>query len=195
MEISISPFFTNLYKGMKANPVQFADYEVRDGVLLFKGKLLLDPVSPLVNQVLQECHSTLLGGHGGIQKTTARVCAAFTWPRIKKVVQRFVQECPVCQQMKPDNQKLAGLLQPLLIPQQMWEDIAMDFITCLPNSHGYTTIFVVVDCLSKKAHFGALPKSYIAARVAELFAQMVCKLHGLPHSITSDRDLIFLSNF
>ena len=173
MENYVSPFFTDLYKSMKANPAQFADYEVRDGILLFQGKLLLDPVSPLVNQVLQECHSTLLGGHGGIQKTTARVCAAFTWPGIKKVVQRFVQECSVCQQMKPDNQKPASLLQPLPIPQQIWEDIAMDFITCLPNSYGYTTIFVVVDHLSKQAHFGALPNSYTAARVAELFAQMV----------------------
>ena len=97
--------------------------------------------------------------------------------------------------MKPDNQKPAGLLQPLPIPQQIWEDIAMDFITCLPNSHGDTTIFVVVDRLFRQAHFGALPKSYTAARVADLFAQMVCKLHGLPRSITSDRDPIFLSNF
>ena len=180
---------------MEDNPTQFEDYEVRDGVLFFKGKLLLDPASPLVNQVLQECHSTLLSGHRGIQKTTAKVCVAFTWPGVKKAVQHFVQECQVCQQMKPDNQKTVGLLQPLPIPQQIWDDIAMDFITCLPNSHGYTTIFVMVDWLSKQAHFGALPKSYTATKVADLVAQMVCKLHGLPRSITSDRDPIFLSNF
>ena len=54
---------------------------------------------------------------------------------------------------------------------------------------------MVVDSLSKQSHFGAIPHSDTAARVVELFAQMVCKLHGLPHSITSDRDLIFLSNF
>ena len=97
--------------------------------------------------------------------------------------------------MKPNNKRPAGLLQPLPISQRIWEDIAMDFVTCLPNSHGYTTIFVVVDRLSNQAHFGALPKSYTATRVVDLFAQMFCKLHGIPCFITSDRDPIFLSNF
>ena len=74
LENSIAPFFINLYKSMELQLDQFQDYEVIDGLMLFKGKLLLDHQSPVVNQVLQECHSTLLGGHGGIQKTTAR-CA------------------------------------------------------------------------------------------------------------------------
>ena len=71
----------------------------------------------------------------------------------------------------------------------------MDFVTCLPNSKGYTAVLVVVDRLSKQAHFGALPKSYSATRVADLFSQFVCKLHGIPRSIVSDRDPIFLSTF
>ena len=71
----------------------------------------------------------------------------------------------------------------------------MDFITGLPNSHGYTTILVVVDRLSKQAHFGGLAKTYTTQKVAELFSQMVCKLHGFPMTIISDRDTIFLSNF
>ena len=71
----------------------------------------------------------------------------------------------------------------------------MDFITCLPSSQGYTTVLVMVDRLSKQAHFGPLPKSYTAARVADLFSHIVCKLHGIPPSIISDRDSIFLSHF
>ena len=97
--------------------------------------------------------------------------------------------------MKSSNQPPAGLLQPLPIPDKIWQDLAMDFITGLPLSDGYTTILVVVDRLSKQAHFGALPRAYSAPKVANLFAQMVWRLHGMPISIVSDRDAIFLSKF
>lgn len=103
-------------------------------MLLHKGKLLLDPTSQLVQLVLKECHSTPLGGHRGIQKTMAKVCVAFNWSNLKKYVQQFVQECAVCQKVKYSNKALAYLLQPLSIPEKLWEDLAMDFITSLPIS-------------------------------------------------------------
>ena len=65
---------------MNKDLAQFTEYTVRDGLLMYQGKILLDPMSPLVDQVLKECHSFLTGGRGGIQKTTAKVCVAFTWP-------------------------------------------------------------------------------------------------------------------
>ena len=71
----------------------------------------------------------------------------------------------------------------------------MDFITGLLVSEGYSTILVVVDRFSKQAHFGALPRTYSAPKVAHLFATMVCKLHGIPKSIVSYRDPVFLSKF
>ena len=108
-----------------------------------------------------------------------------------KDVQKFVKECKVCQKMKYSNQVLGGLLQPLSIPVNIWEDLAMDFITELPNSKGYSTILVVLDRLSKQTHFGALPKSYTASRVAHLFSTMICKLHGIPKSKVSYKDAIF----
>ena len=71
----------------------------------------------------------------------------------------------------------------------------MDFITSLPPSQGYTVIFVVVDCFTKGAHFGALPFHFSAHKVAILFLDMVCKLHGLPHNLVSDRNPLFISRF
>ena len=77
----------------------------------------------------------------------------------------------------------------------MWEDLSLDFITGLPMSQGYTVILVVVDRYSKGAHFGALPAQHIASKVATLFFDMVCKHHGFPRSLVSDRDPIFISSF
>ena len=95
---------------MADNSIQSDDYDIRDEVLLNKGKLLLDPTSSLVRVVLWECHSTPIAGHSGIQKTTARVSASFTWNGLKKDVQKFVKECAICQKMKPSNQAPRGLI-------------------------------------------------------------------------------------
>ena len=71
----------------------------------------------------------------------------------------------------------------------------MDFITCLSPSKGDIVILVVVDRLSKAAHFGTLSTSFVANLVATLFTNMVIKYHDFPFSIVSDRDSIFLSKF
>lgn len=101
----------------------------------------------------------------------------------------------VCQQAKTSNTLPAGLLQPLLIPSQVWEDVAIDFITGLPMSFGYTTILVVIDRLTKYAHLLPMKSDYSSRSVAEIFMQNVVKLHGMPKSIVSDRDKVFTSSF
>ncbi|OMO73136.1 reverse transcriptase [Corchorus capsularis] len=97
--------------------------------------------------------------------------------------------------VKYETTRPGGLSTPLPIPTQIWPDIAMDFITNLPASHGKTDIWVIVDRLTKYAHFIALPSSYTASQLAEIFCKDVCKLHGMPASIVSDRDPKFMSNF
>jgi hypothetical protein len=94
-----------------------------------------------------------------------------------------------------EHTHLAGLLQPLPIPDQKWESISMDFITGLPRVQGKDCIYVVVDRLTKFAHFFAIPLDYSAAQVAELFFREIFHLHGLPKTIVSDRDNRFMGGF
>eukprot|EP00253_Pinus_taeda_P028544 PITA_28544 len=108
----------------------------------------------------------------------------------------YLVRCIVCQQVKAEHQHPAGLLQPLPIPEWKWEVITMDFITGLPKSKkGNDSIMVVVDKLSKSAHFILVQSTYRAAQIANIFMQNIFRLHGLPKTIISDRDVKFTSAF
>lgn len=114
---------------------------------------------------------------------------------MKKDIKKLVRECDVCQASKYETTSLAGLLQPLPVPKQAWEDISMDFIEGLPKPQGYDVIMVVVDRFTKFVHFIPVTHPFTALRAVELFMQYVFKLHGLPRSMVSDRGSVFVSSF
>jgi hypothetical protein len=108
---------------------------------------------------------------------------------------RYISECVTCQQNKLEHTLPSGLLQPLPILEQKWESISMDFIAGLPKVQGKDCIYVVVDRLTKFAHFYVVPTEYNAVQVAELFFREVFRIHGLPRNIISDRDNRFIGTF
>jgi hypothetical protein len=114
---------------------------------------------------------------------------------MKSQIRDYVRCCRVCQQAKPERTLPAGLLQPLPIPSEPWEMATMDFIDGLPQSRQFNCILVVVDKLSKYAHFIPLRHPYTASKVAEAFVDNIYKLHGMPKSLVSDRDPVFTSQF
>ncbi|WVZ51917.1 hypothetical protein U9M48_003017, partial [Paspalum notatum var. saurae] len=120
----------------------------------------------------------------------------FWWTRMKREIAKYVSECDVCQRIKADHLKSAGMLQPLEVPAWKWENIHMDFIVGLPPTQkGYDSIWVVIDQFTKAAHFLPVKTTYQAKQYAELYISRIVALHGVPLTITSDRGSLFVSRF
>lgn len=113
----------------------------------------------------------------------------------RQEITKYVQAGDLCQRIKTGNQFPQGLLQPLPVPDQIWEDISLDFVEGLPKSNEKYRIMMVVDRLSKMGYFIALYHPLNATVVAQLFLDNIFKLHGMPKSMVSDRDKLFTSNF
>ena len=114
---------------------------------------------------------------------------------MKKDIAGFVARCLVCQQVKVEHQKPPGLLQPLKIPEWKWEHITMDFVAGLPPTRGNDSIWVIVDRLTKSAHFIPMKMRGSMDILAHKYIDNIVKLHGIPDSIVSDRDMRFVGRF
>lgn len=112
---------------------------------------------------------------------------------MKQYVATKVSQCPTCQISKTEHVQYPGLLDPLKIPKHKWAELSMDFIEGLPKSRGKDVILVVVDRLTKYAHFIPLSHPFTTPQVAKLFMDHVHKLHGMPQVIVTDIDRIFTS--
>lgn len=169
-------------------------FSLSDGLIRYKNRIWLGNHTEAHQAVLLALHSSGLGGHSGITATYNKIKALFAWPNMKKYVQDYIATCEVCAQAKPEHCRLLGLLQPLPVPSHAWHTISLDFIEGLPKSKTFDTILVIVDKLTKYAHFLCLSHPYTALSVAQLFLSQVYKLHGMPYVIISDRDRIFTSS-
>ena len=107
---------------------------------------------------------------------------------MKKEIAAYVARCDTCYQVKAIHLKLAGLLQPLPIPGWKWEEISMDFIIGLPTTQkGNNSIWVIVNRLTKSAHFILVQIVYRPHQYTELYITQIVRLHGIPRTIVSDR--------
>nr|GEW99893.1 reverse transcriptase domain-containing protein [Tanacetum cinerariifolium]GEX14804.1 reverse transcriptase domain-containing protein [Tanacetum cinerariifolium] len=120
----------------------------------------------------------------------------YWWPNMKADIATYVSKCLTCAKVKAEHQKPSGLLVQPEIPEWKWDNITMDFVTKLPkSSHGYDTIWVIVDRLTKSAIFTPIRETDHMDKLARIYLKEVVTRHGIPVSIISDRDPRFASNF
>ena len=167
-----------------------------DGVLRYEGRLCVPDTAGQRRQVMGEAHSARYSIHPGSTKMYHDLRCLYWWDGMKKDIAEFVAQCPNCQQVKIEHQKPGGLLQEIEIPTWKWEMINMDFITGLPRTQRkYDSIWVIVDRLTKSAHFLPVRTTYSAEDYARLYVREIVRLHGVPTSIISDRGAQFTANF
>jgi hypothetical protein len=128
-------------------------------------------------------------------KTYELLARNYFRPGMRRFVTKYITTCEVCQQDKLPRREPVGHLRPLDISTTPWSSISMDFIVGLPESAGYTCIWVVVDRLTKIAHFTPCRETIDAHELAALCFKHVIRLHGMPTNIASDRGTLFTSAF
>lgn len=188
-------FLQKLKTDLEQKKIPVKGFELIQGVVRYKGRIVIPPQSQLVGKLLKEYHDSPVGGHSGEFKTYKREALEWFCPGMQKDIAKHIRECQTCQQQKQSTLKPAGVLQPLPVPSRIWEDISLDFVEGLPKSQGMDTILVVVDRLSKYAHFIGLSHPFLAPTVVMAFIKEIVRLHGFPSCIVSDRDRIFISLF
>ncbi|GJX94409.1 putative reverse transcriptase domain-containing protein, partial [Tanacetum coccineum] len=167
-----------------------------DGGLYLAERIWVPVYGNLRTLIMNEAHATRYSVHPGADKMYYDLRGLYWWPGMKKDIATYVSKCLTCSKVKAEHQKPSGLLQQPEIPEWKWENITMDFISKLPRtSSGHDSIWVIVDRLTKSAHFLAIREDYKIERLARLYINEIVARHGVPVSIISDRDSYFTSRF
>lgn len=170
---------------------------INKNVLHYRERIWLPNYEPLTTTVIQKIHDSFLSGHPGRDATISLVGRKFFWPGFNQDIRRFVKNCNVCGRSTVWRDK-KGLLKPLPIPNQIWQEISMDFITGLPpsGSQKITTLLVITDRLSKGLILIPVPPDSLDAKgLANIFFQHYIPNHWIPRAIVSDRGPQFVNAF
>ncbi|GKC63546.1 putative reverse transcriptase domain-containing protein [Tanacetum coccineum] len=167
-----------------------------DGALYYLDRIWVPLKGDMRTLIMDEAHKSKYSIHPGADKMYYDLRDRYWWPGMKKDIAIYMSRCLTCLKVKAEHQRPSGLLQQPEIPEWKWEGIAMDFLTKLPRtSSGHDTIWVIVDRLTKSAHFLPMREDYKMDRLARLYLNEIVARHGVPISIISDRDSRFTSRF
>ncbi|KAI3757501.1 hypothetical protein L6452_05041 [Arctium lappa] len=166
------------------------------GIKCLNGRVWVPKFGGCRELLLEDAHKSKYSIHPGSTKMYRDLKLHYWWPIMKLDVAHFVERCVTCSQVKAEHQRPYGSLQSLEIPEWKWDKITMDFVTKLPKTlRGNDTIWVIVDRLTKSAHFLAMRETLPMDKLAKLYIDEVVSRHGIPLSIVSDRDSRFTSRF
>ncbi|KAD5317944.1 hypothetical protein E3N88_17890 [Mikania micrantha] len=167
-----------------------------NGLLHFQNRLWIPNQNQLRELILDKAHKSRYSIHPGADKMYKDLRDQYWWPGMKNDVILFVSKCLTCSKVKAEHQRPSGLLEQPEIPVWKWEGIAMDFITKLPRTtQGYDSICVIVDRLTKTAHFLPIRETYRAEKLARIYINEIVCRHGVPLNIISDHDGRFIAHF
>ena len=152
-------------------------------------RLCVPATEELKWKILEEAHSSTYSMHPSSTKMYRTLKEYYWWSGMKREVTKYVSKCFIYQQVKAKRENPSRLLQPLPILEWKWERITMDFVFKLPPTiQRHDDIWVVVDQLTKSAHFLPISEKFSPQKLAELFMNHIVSLHGVPMSIIFDRD-------
>ncbi|GJY36582.1 putative reverse transcriptase domain-containing protein [Tanacetum coccineum] len=167
-----------------------------DGALYYLDRIWVPLKGDVRTLIMDEAHKSKYSVHPRTNKMYYVLKDRYWWSGMKKDIAVYVSRCLTCLNVKAEHQRSSGLLQQPEIPEWKWEMIAMDFITKLPRtSSGHDTIWVIMDRLTKSAHFLPMREDYKMDRVARLYLNEIVARHGVPILIIFDRDSRFTSRF
>ncbi|GJY36950.1 putative reverse transcriptase domain-containing protein, partial [Tanacetum coccineum] len=167
-----------------------------DGTLCLNNRSWLPVYGDLRALIMHESYKSKYYVHPGSDKMYQDMKKLYWWPNMKADIATYVSKCLTCLRVKAEHQKPSGLLVQPEIPKWKWDNITMDFVTKLPRTtNGYDAIWVIVDRLTKSAHFLAMRETDPIDKLARLYIKEVVTRHGVPVSIICDRDPRFSSHF
>jgi hypothetical protein len=179
-------------KAGKANCFRTDD----QGIVWFNNRIVVPKNDVIRQQILDEAHLSRYSIHPRSTKMYQDLKQHYWWTKMKIEIARYVAKCDTCRRVKAIHMKTAGPLQSLPIPTWKCEDISMDFIVGLPRTaKGFDSIWVIIDRLTKIAHFLPVKVKYTVATYAELYIARILSLHGVLKTIVSDRGPQFVSKF
>ena len=156
---------------------------------------MVPQLTDLREEILREFHCSRFSVHPGGTKMYQDLRRQYYWSGMKRHVGDFVRRCLTCQQVKAEHQKPARLLQPLEVAEWKWEHVTMDFVTHLPRTpQRHDEVWVIVDRLTKSAHFLAVRMTLTLERFCRLYIREIVRLHGVPVSIVSVTPQTFFLN-
>ncbi|GKC12589.1 putative reverse transcriptase domain-containing protein, partial [Tanacetum coccineum] len=166
-----------------------------DGTLCLRGRSWLPCYGDLRYVIMHESHKSKYSIHLGSEKMYQDMKKLYWWPNIKADIATYVSKCLTCAKVKAEHPRPSGLLVQPTIPEWKWDNITMDFITKLPrSSQGFDTIWVIVDRLTKSAHFLPIRENDLLDKLARLYLYRIVARHEIAVSIICNRDGRFTSN-
>ncbi|KAJ9557909.1 hypothetical protein OSB04_012523 [Centaurea solstitialis] len=166
------------------------------GILTRSGRVWVPASCEARQTLLDEAHKSKFSIHPGATKMYRDLKTDYWWLGMKRDVAHYVEKCLTCLRVKAEHQRPHGKLQPLDIPVWKWEHITMDLISKLPRTpRNVDAIWVIVDRLTKSAHFIAINESSSSEKLADIYVKEIVARHGIPVTIISDRDVRFTSRF